>query len=185
MTRPHDQSRRHRERDVPQDMAGVASVARVRGWTAASQCAADIAAVATGEADTHSIEAWATLLHVSASTLKNRLRAVGVAGREALAFGRLVRAIRLGAPDDWRPEDVMAPMDDRTLDSLLRRARVRACRHGARPSLAILFACHQFRIPEAIVEHLSALLHGSALRGSGAATEIAPSPRQQPVVARR
>lgn len=88
-----------------------------------------------------------TLLKMSASSLRNRLCEEGVKGREALAFGRVARAIIWGDPNDWRPEDVMHVMDERTLDRLLVGAGVRSNRHGARPPLATLFSSRSLTIP--------------------------------------
>jgi len=91
--------------------------------TGAKQCAMDIAAVALADKDTSSFDAWAALLKMSASTLRNRLREEGIKGRDGLAFGRVARAITRGDPNDWRPEDVMQVMDERTLGRLLVRRR--------------------------------------------------------------
>ena len=115
--------------------------------TGARHCAMDIAAIALADSDTSSFEAWAALLKMSASTLRNRLREEGVRGRDALAFGRVARAIIRGDPNDWRPEDVMHVMDERTLGRLVVRAGVHSGRHGARPALATLFSSRSVTLP--------------------------------------
>ena len=115
--------------------------------TGAKQCAMDIAAVALADKDTSSFDAWAALLKMSASTLRNRLREEGIKGRDGLAFGRVARAITRGDPNDWRPEDVMQVMDERTLGRLLVRAGVHSNRHGARPPLTAVFSSRGLTLP--------------------------------------
>jgi AraC-like DNA-binding protein len=126
--------------------------------TAAVRWALAVARIPDAPFDPATLDGWATLLAMSRSTLQNRCRTAGVLPKDSLAFGHLMRAIRLGDPVQWRPEDVLDITDERTVSSLLRRGGLATFRHQKRPSLDVLFFRHGFSIPPAALLALARLV---------------------------
>jgi len=130
--------------------------------------AAAVALIVDAADDPGSIDGWTTLVRVGKSSIKNYCKSAGAPAGDSLGFGRLVQAVHLGSPRNWRPEDVMQVMDERTLTSLLRRGGILAHRHADRPPLVSLFRSHSFSIPG---EALGVLWRYLATRGLAEATE--------------
>ena len=135
-----------------------AAVAGTSAATPATRWADLVAAIVTAEADPGTIDGWASLRRMSASTLRHYCAAAGVRPKDSLAFGRPARALLLGAPCEWRPEDVLTQMDPRTLARLLTRGGVLDFLHRERPPLYVLFLAHTFPVPNAPLDALARVL---------------------------
>jgi hypothetical protein len=142
--------------DLNEDLEHVVSTASA--GTPIGRWAGAVATLATASVDASSLDAWAGLLRLRRSTLCNRCRAAGAPPRSSLSFGRLARAIRAGDALDWRPEEVLDVMDERTLRSLLERGGLAGFRFGPRPPLAVLFTDHRFPLPHCGIVVLARLL---------------------------
>ena len=125
---------------------------------AARRLATAIEAMAQSPTDVPTVEAWATLLRLSRRTLEYRCRAAGARPKDALALGRLLRALTVGEGGVWCPEQVLDVLDHRTVESLLTRAGVVGHWHGRRPAVRELLADHALEIPTAVGHILAARL---------------------------
>jgi AraC-like DNA-binding protein len=148
--------------------------------TPAVRWALAVARIPEAPFDPGTLDGWAALLAMSRSTLQNRCRTAGALPRDSLALGRLMRAIRLGDPVQWRPEDVLDITDERTVGSLLRRGGLAPFRHQKRPSLDVLFFRHGFSISPAPLVALARLV-GLAPESVDTITAQATARRQRPM----
>ena len=87
-------------------------------------CAADVWAlmvqvVTDAQFDIPTLAIWASLLALSAATLRQRCYAAGVAPRRSLLFARLLRAVKNVQGRRWDPAEWFNFSDPRTLRSLL------------------------------------------------------------------
>lgn len=125
---------------------------------------AHILRVASADRDLPTLDAWAAFAGLSRPTLRNRCRAVGASAKDSLSFARLVRTVLQGDAGCWRPEDLLAVVDVRTMAGLLRKGGLTSYLHVSRPPLWVLFERHAFRIPRACVEAVHRQLLGEATR---------------------
>jgi hypothetical protein len=65
--------------------------------------------------DPRTVSLWARHCAVSAGALRSRCRAVGVPPKDALTFGRMLRAIRLSHEIGWDIYNTLDVVDHRTL----------------------------------------------------------------------
>ena len=119
--------------------------------------------VVMAEVDVPTMVDWARFTRMKDRTLRARCEAAGASPRESLNLGRLLRAIRLGDPEEWRPEGALACSDGRTLRRLLVRGGVVAWYHRRRPGIATVLSENAFAIPRPCLEALRRRLGASGL----------------------
>jgi len=114
--------------------------------------------VVFSEVDTATLDEWAGLVHLHRHLLCSRCMAAAARPKDSLDLGRLARAILIGDPVSWRPEDILDITDKRTMIGLLKKGGLDSFLHQKRPPLGILFRQHQFAVPPTGVSLVLGLL---------------------------
>ncbi len=130
--------------------------------TPAARWAGAVAAVACSDVDIKNVESWASSLKMAPATLRRRCRAAGIRPRDSLLLGRVLRSLLRGDPKNWRPEDVLDVIDDRTLLSVLRRTSLSQFWHRERPPVTTLLTLNPLNIAS---EPLRMLAHALGRNG--------------------
>jgi ActR/RegA family two-component response regulator len=133
---------------------------------AATRWAALVVAVLSAPRDIKTNAAWARLVGVSATTLRDWCRLANTSPARSLALARLARAVYLSRDQAWQPSQRLDTSDPRTLARLLRR--------GGLPSSGAPMTLQELLARQSLVEDLDALL---ALRNALARIDEQPSSR--------
>ncbi len=115
--------------------------------TTAARWAGAVAAVACADVDIKTVDTWASSLNMAPATLRRHCRAAGIRPRDSLLMGRMLRSLLRGDRTNWRPEDILDVIDDRTLHSVLRRTSLSQFWHRERPPVTTLFRVNPLNLP--------------------------------------
>lgn len=133
---------------------------------ASTRWAAVIVALLSAPRDIKTNAAWARLVGVSATTLRDWCRLANTSPARSLALARLVRAVYLSRDQAWQPSQRLDTSDPRTLARLLQR--------GGLPSSDGPVTLLDLLTRQSLVEDFEALL---ALRNALARIDDEPSSR--------
>jgi hypothetical protein len=124
------------------------AVSAIDGWSRL------VVQVVMAEADVPTMSDWARLARMKDRTLRARCEVAGARPKDSLDIGRLLRAVRVGDPEDWRPEAALVYLDGRALRHLLVRGGVVTWHHRRRPGMGTVLSENAFAIPRACLEAL-------------------------------
>jgi hypothetical protein len=117
--------------------------------------------VLTSEGDVRTVRAWAALVNMSVSSLRELCSVVGVQAKNALDFSRVLRVV-MKSPTRWRPEFYLDVSDRRTLRRLTHRSGLERPLHCSHEGLlSVFFANQRFIETEVLLPTIRQLLSSS------------------------
>ena len=93
---------------------------------AASRWAVAVVRLVTSPTDPRTVADWSRWIAASPGAIRNWCRTAGISSRRSLVFGRLLRAVTVGAGGRHKPENLLDVVDKRTLIAMLNLAGLSA-----------------------------------------------------------
>lgn len=126
-----------------------------------------VCAVAASEADVRTVRAWAALVNMSVSSLRETCSLVGINAKTSLDFSRILRVV-VKSPHRWQPEFYLDVSDRRTLRRLTQPAGLGVSSKTSRDDmLPAFFANQRFieaEIPLLTIRQLLSCERGARVR---------------------